>query len=106
MQSPSSRDLLQSESWARFQSALGHSVSRLSGAAGESFAFATEVSGIGTYLYFPRGPLPGTEPETVRSLGEKAHAIFVRIEPQTLEDLSRYERAFGLRLVSAPEAVQ
>lgn len=79
-------NILQSEPWAQFQRALGHTVLQVSG-DGWSWQATVEGGRAGRYLYAPYGPLAETVGafeaalESLREAAAESGCWFVRIEP-------------------------
>ena len=79
-------NILQSEPWAEFQRALGHTVLQRSG-DGWSWQATVEGGRAGRYLYAPYGPLAETVGafeaalESLREAAAESGCWFVRIEP-------------------------
>ncbi len=109
-------DLLQSESWLRFQESTGKNVVRFSGDDFCANGIVHELPIVGKYLYVPRGPIMeagldrvATNRETIRDLVARARAAgakWVRIEPDTDAALEEIRQACGERVVNAPHDVQ
>lgn len=102
--------LLQSDEWARLQSAVGHESFSFSGVGFEGHAFRHPLPIFGDYLFIPRGPIV----DMTRLASEELHgalseiaaasgAGWIRVEPVSTESLEVLRAVFGpTRVVSAP----
>lgn len=109
-------DLLQSESWLRFQESTGRDVVRFSGDDFCANGIVHELPIVGKYLYVPRGPImevgvdrAAMNRETIRDLLARARATgakWVRIEPDTDAALEEIRQACEEKVVKAPHDVQ
>jgi len=114
-------ELLQSETWMRFQEAAGRRVVRFCGEEWSANGVVHRLPIVGRYLYVPRGPRGRSENIEVRSedrdLGKvlddlllkakEAKAGWIRIEPETEETLREIRVAISnRRIVKAPHDMQ
>ncbi len=108
--------LLQSEVWRHFQAAFGRETVHV---VGENFwanGIVHELPWVGKYLYFPRGPVINDTPvsrfdfqEAGKQLvqtGKNVGARWLRIEPQSADELKQWQTVFGRKIVKAPYDVQ
>lgn len=102
--------LLQSDEWARLQTASGHEAFPFSGIGFEGHAFRHSLPVFGDYLFIPRGPVVDMARfaseelhGTFSDLAETSGAGWIRVEPTSAEALEALRSAFGTsRIVNAP----
>lgn len=98
--------LFQSQEWRDFQAACGKKVWSLAEMSGTQQVLSF---GLGSYGYAPR--FPGVNADTatlenLRTFGQSAGWVFVRIEPQTDALLESCRQDLGTRLQKSPSDVQ
>lgn len=94
--------LLQSDEWARLQSAAGREAFPFSGVGFEGHAFQQTLPVFGDYLFIPRGPvvdMNGLASEelygTLSALARTSGAAWIRVEPGSVDALEMLRSVFG-----------
>jgi len=104
-------EFLQSENWLTFQEATGKDVARFSSERFSANGIIHKLPLVGRYLYVPRGPIGEISNfqfpiSKLIAEAKKRKMKWIRIEPQTDEDLNSIKKAAGKKIVKAPHDIQ
>lgn len=105
-------DFLQSDIWRNFQASLGRKTFSIEGEGFSASIIEHQLPIVGKYFYLPRGPVLNKEKDIKSSLEEliqlaqENQASWIRIEPETEEDLNLIARNTKLELKKATKNVQ